>query len=344
MGGGSGGDTTTKTDLPSWAQPYAKEILARGSALSNQDAPQYTGDTTAGLTDDQLNAMDMVRQRATQGDPGIQAAQGAITGMMSNGGNAAPTQNNPYASYQGADNPYIGSNPYLQAQVQKAQGDVSDAYKTGTASQTMSQFRNAGAFGGSAQQQQTNIQNKTLADTLSNTATQMYGADYANTQQMQQAQNTLNAQIAGQNANYTNANNSLNSSNYNAAQDRLINGSAAAQNLGNQAYTDAGQLGTSGALLQNANQADLDALYNQWYNSSAGYGPYQQLNVLSNSLGQAMGVGNQGETTGPSNKPSAGQAAMAGAATGASIGSAFPGWGTAIGAGVGAIGGYLSAR
>lgn len=38
------------------------------------------------------------------------------------------------------------------------------------------------------------------------------------------------------------------------------------------------------------------------------------------------------------------QAALGGAASGASVGSLFPGWGTAIGAVVGGVGGYLSAR
>src|ERR1700739_2341861 len=48
-GSSGGGSSTTTTELPSWAQPYAQNILQRGSDLSNTTVPTYGGQTVAGM-------------------------------------------------------------------------------------------------------------------------------------------------------------------------------------------------------------------------------------------------------------------------------------------------------
>jgi len=62
-GGGSGpAQSQTQTvDLPEWAQPHAKKILAKGEALSEAPYQKYGGDRTALFTDLQKGAMEGAR-------------------------------------------------------------------------------------------------------------------------------------------------------------------------------------------------------------------------------------------------------------------------------------------
>jgi hypothetical protein len=323
-GGGSSGSTTTTANLPDWAQPYAKQILERGSDLSNQGIPQYSGDTVAGFSDDQQNAMDMIRNQATQGSSAVDAANSAVTNQLNGGNNAtyAPT------STDVGTNPYMGSNPYLAQQVANAQGQAADAYKQGTASQTMAQFRNAGAFGGSAQQQYTNSQNQTLGNQLGQISTNMYGQDYANTQQLAQQnialQNSSAQQDAARNAQYGLATNQLN-------QQGMLAAAGLAPGIAQGQYTGAQALLNMGQMQQSQNQNQMNADYQSWYNNAMQ--PYQQLGVLQSALSGAMGAGAQGVTTSTNSGGSGSKAtsALGGAASGAAAGSMFGPWGTAIG-------------
>jgi len=55
IGGGGGGSTTQVVDVPEWAKPYAKDVLARSSAMTMpgeegvSEAPKYGGQRVAGL-------------------------------------------------------------------------------------------------------------------------------------------------------------------------------------------------------------------------------------------------------------------------------------------------------
>ena len=339
-GGGSGASTTQS--LPDWAQPYAQQILQRGSDLSNQALPQYGGQTVADMTPDQVAAMDQIRQQL-QGSGTLDAANNAVTNLANTGG-AAPNYSNPYASQTTSvgTNPYMGQNPYLDQQVKTAQDQTANAYATGTGAQTMAQFRNAGAFGGSAQQQYTDQQNQQLGNTLAKTATDMYGQDYANTQQLAQQGITLNAQTsladAARNAQYTLGGQQLNSQNNQYANSNMLTAAGLAPSLNQAGYYGSNQLLASGGLQQTQAQNQANAAYQQWYNSAMS--PYQQLGVLQSALSGAMGAGAQGVTTSNPGSGSAMGGALGGAASGAAMGSMFGPWGTAIG-GVG--GGLMGA-
>jgi hypothetical protein len=321
--------------------------MQRGAALSDQAIPQYGGQTIAGLSPEQQQAMQMVQQRATQGSGVIDAATGAVTGMLGNQGNPYAQTNNPYASQTTSvgTNPYMGQNPYLAQQVQNAQDATAKNYASGTAAQTMGQFRNAGAFGGSAMQEYQDSQNQQMGQQLGNIATNMYGQDYANTQQL--AQQGINLQTstsladAARNAQYTQAGQQLGQSAWDTAQNRLLTGAGMAQGLGNQGYTDASQLLQMGNMGQAQNQNELNAAYQSWYNQAMQ--PYQQLGILQNALSGAMGAGAQGVTSTSGGKGSTLGSVGGGAMSGAAMGSAImPGWGTAIGAGAGGLMGLFS--
>ncbi|SFE40369.1 hypothetical protein SAMN02799615_00963 [Dyella marensis] len=116
-----------------------------------------------------------------------------------------------------------------------------------------------------------------------------------------------------------------------------------------------GQYGSLSPLIQDYNQGAINQNYNDWYMRNYGYAQ-QQLNNYGNALNSISGNFTGSATSGlnPAYKPrtaggalaSAGGGAAAGGAIGSMIaggaaGSVAPGWGTAIGAGVGLLGYYL---
>jgi hypothetical protein len=294
-GGGGGGSSTTTQELPDWAQPYAQQELQRGADLSNQAVPQYGGQMVAGLTPDQ--------------QAGI-AQTGQVAGGTQNLANTASNYYQQMAGGQGyqVSNPFTGNvsastaanpfmdpsnNPYLAASVAGANQQITDAYSNVTAPTTLAQFRNAGAFGGTAQQQATGAQEKSLADSLSANTANMYGGAYNTAagvaQNVAQQQNQVGmanqavgtqagtaAQQLGEGSYYSNINSILQS----------LQGATGAQSAAGQAA--AGQI-SAGGIQQQTNQDALNAAYQQWYNQVNQ--PYQQLSTLSSALSGALGSG-----------------------------------------------------
>jgi hypothetical protein len=74
---------TNTTDLPEWAKPHAKEILARGKALSNAPYETYGGDRTADFGAMQKGAME------DAGTMGPAAQLGTATGLAGDVGRRA---------------------------------------------------------------------------------------------------------------------------------------------------------------------------------------------------------------------------------------------------------------
>src|SRR5690349_6386145 len=294
-GGGGGGSTTTTQELPSWAQPYAQQLLQRGADLSNQTVPQYTGQTVAGLNDTQTGAIS-----------GLTGAAGAQAGNAGTANNLAAQLAN--GSYFQTANPYTGNvnastaadayadpsnNPYLAQTVAASNQQITDAYQNGTAADTLAQFRNAGAFGGSAQQQTTSQNEKNLGTALSNNTANMYNAAYntaagvASQNAAQQNSVNLANQSVGTSANQAaNSQNSSNYYNYLGAQQNAVNGATAANAGSSALYGNQLQGGTTP---QGNSQDQLNALYQQWFNQVNQ--PYANLSTLSSALSGALGSG-----------------------------------------------------
>lgn len=301
MNSGGGGSSTQTQELPAYAQPYAQQILQQGAALSQQQMPQYGGQLVAGLTGGQQSAINGINNLAGQSNPTLNAANSAVQGIAGNANNPYQTSN-PYIgqNVQASQNPYATmNNPYLDAQVNKAQTDLTNQYAAGTGAQTLAQFRNAGAFGGSAMQQQQQLQNTGLANDLTNVETQLRGNAYANTQQAAGQQAALNTQtgLANQsnNLNATQAQNALNSQNYQNAQTNALGAAGLAPGLNQAGYYGYQQQLGAGQTQQQTDQNQLSGQYQQWYNQA--YSPYQQLGVLQSALQGALGQGSQGITT-----------------------------------------------
>ncbi|SOY79927.1 conserved hypothetical protein [Cupriavidus taiwanensis] len=328
-GGGGGGTQTTKVELPDYAQDYARELMQRSESLSNQPIPQYTGQISAPLTGDQFMAMELTRNRALNGSADINAARGNLAATMQ-GQYFRPTEVNPYG---GATNPYSGPNPYIDQAIQKTQGDIARSYAAGTGAQTLAQFRNAGAFGGSAMQETQDMQNRALGDTLANASSQMRMQDYGMQQQLAAQDLARNAQIAESGL-------ARGDQNYNAERQRQLQGMMFAPQLAETDYRNYQALLGIGDIQREADQNRLNDLYTQWQNNVNA--PLQQLEILANGIQGATGGGMARNVTSPNPyQPNRTAGALGGALSGAAAGSMFGPWGAAIGGGLGLLGGLF---
>ena len=124
---------------------------------------------------------------------------------------------------------------------------------------------------------------------------------------------------------------------YDQERNRMMSAQQNAPNLANMDYTDLQALLGVGDVKQAQNQQFLSLGRNE-FDAAQNY-PRQNLQTL---LGAVSGMGGYGDTTSPNPYQSSRAAgAIGGATTGAAIGSVFPGYGTAIGAGVGGLAGLL---
>jgi hypothetical protein len=149
-GGGSGpAQTQTQTvDLPEWAQPHAKKILAKGEALSEAPYQKYGGDRTALFTDLQKGAMEGARTM------GPASQLGTATGLAGDVGRRAMDTNYQAGQFSGGQfggneaqqymNPYMQNVVDIQQREAQRQADIA-----GT--QRGAQAVKSGAFGGSRQ-------------------------------------------------------------------------------------------------------------------------------------------------------------------------------------------------
>lgn len=287
---GGGGSTTTTTELPGWAQPYAQQLLQRGADLSNQTMPTYGGQMVAGLTPEQQAGISGISGYAGNAAGLANTATDYYQSLV-NGGN--PTTN-PFTGNVTAStiaNPFTdpANNPYLAAQVAGANKQITDAYSNVTAPTTLAQFRNAGAFGGSAQDQYTGTQQKQLADSLSANTANMYGAAYNTAANVAQNVAGQQNQVALANQSVGTQANQATNQNYFQNIQSILSAMQGAQGAQAAQGTAAGQELQAGSVAQQNQQDQLNALYQQWFNQVNA--PYAGLSTLSSALSGALGSG-----------------------------------------------------
>ena len=167
-GGGGGGQPsqtsqTQTVELPEWARPYAKETLAKTSALTGEDYKPYEGDRISGFTPAQtqtqqkIMGMDIAPQMGmatgVTGASGLASlGAGAQYGQMAAGDigalRGAGAQYGQMATDPGSMQAYMS--PYMQNVVDIQQREaMRQAGIAGT--QRGGQAVKAGAFGGSRQ-------------------------------------------------------------------------------------------------------------------------------------------------------------------------------------------------
>lgn len=328
-GGGGGGTTTTRVELPDYVEPYARRLMDWSYENALQPTPKYGGELTAGLTPDHLTAMSKIRDRALYGSSDINAAETGVTstieGQYMRGADANP--------YTGQTNAYAGANPYLDQAIQKTQGDIARNYAAGTGAQTLAQFRNSGAFGGSAMQETQDMQNRALGDALSNASSSMRMQDY-------DMQRQIAAQDLARNSQLAESQLSRGDSLWNAERQRQMQAIGLAPSIANTDFQNYQALLGIGDIQRDYSQSQLNDALTRWQ-QEAGQ-PYQQMELLANGIMGATGGGVARNQVGPNpNQVNRTAGALGGAMSGAGLGSMFGPWGTAIGGGLGLLGGLF---
>jgi outer membrane biogenesis lipoprotein LolB len=216
-----------------------------------------------------------------------------------------------FSGGSGSRNPFAGlANPYLQKTIDDATGDISRSYKNGTAANTDAAFSRAGAFGGSAWQEQVANNERELATSLGRTANDMRMQDY------------------GMQANLAESQVGRDENAYQQERGRSMSSLSMLPNLMNNDLRGAQALLGTGDAQQGFDQDALDLSY-QDFQQRRDY-PLQQLDIMGNALGKVSGVAGgtstATQTGGPSRNRTSG--ALGGALAGFQMGGP---WGAVLG-------------
>jgi hypothetical protein len=205
------------------------------------------------------------------------------------------------AAQQTIQGGFLGGNPFFEGAFKGATQGAQTAYQDAT-QQALSNASRAGRYGSGAMGTALDRAGGVFANALTNTAGQLAYQNYADERGRQQA---------------------------------MI---GAAPGLASADYADIGQLMQTGQIAEGYQDVALQDAVNRFnFQQQA---PYMKLqSYLSGAYGAPMGT--QGSVTTPSFGRNYAAGALGGAATGAAIGSAFGPMGTAIGGGIGALGGLL---
>lgn len=152
--------TTTQTSEP-WEEqkPYLTEIFSEAQSQYEQPGPEFYPDSTVVENSPETEAaLAMQTNRAMYGDPNFNAANNQM-GL----------------TQQGA---FLNSNPYLDAQYDRAANRVSRAYQTATAPQAAASAAAQGRYGSGAYNQAVSQNQQNLGNTLGDLGADIYGKNY----------------------------------------------------------------------------------------------------------------------------------------------------------------------
>lgn len=268
----SKGPTTTtqqtSTELPSYAQPYVTDLLAKSQTAANQPYTPYTGQRVAGTTADTNQAYSMIEQQAAAGTPQITAAQTATQGITGYQPSTISTQGIPGADLSQYMNPYI--NNVLDNTNKLANQNFDEQQASRDASAVA-----AGAFGGDRRFVSDSLAQRDLNQQLNTNNAQGLAAAYDSATGL--FTSDQNRSLTAQTANET--------AQQNAGQLQLN----AANQLGQLAQTgnsigltNAAALSGAGSAQQAQSQAGLDQAY-QDFTAQRDY-PAQQAALYSQLL------------------------------------------------------------
>lgn len=280
--GGGGSSQTTQSGPPAWAVPYFQNYLNRAQSLSNQPYQQYSGPTFAGMTQYQQQGLSDIAQRAQSGSPINQAAGQELTNTLTGG--------------------YLNSgNPYMDALVDKTQGDVIRGYQQSVVPQLDMIAARSGSFGNTGVDQQALNAQRQLVSQLGDISTQIRGGAYEN------------------------------------ERNRMQSAIGMAPTIANQDYVDANALLNAGGYQQQQSQAQMDAARARFEEQRDA--PLRQLGIMGGALGQNYGT--QTTAPGAKGNMAGGAlgGALAGAQLGSIVPGIGTGIGAIGGGALGALGG-----
>jgi len=248
--------TTSNMGLPDWVQPYAQGYLNQAQQVANTPYQQYQGQMVAGFNPYQQQGLDAMAQRAYNGSPVMGAANQQLQDTI-----------------QGKS---LGGNPYLQQQIDAAQGDVTRQWNNVAKPSWDTAMQKSGSFGNE-------------------------GVAQAN--QMAQSDMQRNLGLIDTN---------LRANNYNTERGYQMQATGMAPQFANQDYTDINNLIGAGQQYQNQQQTELTNQYNQF--QQARQYPAQQLDIMGNALARQYGQQGSQTTPGPSGAATAIGGTLTGAA------------------------------
>ena len=213
MSGGGSGNTTTSQEFkpPENTRAGWDAYMQNAAGLNGQPFQESGIPTVAPWNDFNQGAAQGIYDAAMNGDPSTNAGRAALTGIAS--GNQA----NPWQAFLantaggGSENPFLSGaqsmaagkdNPFMidpQAFIDAQSKDMTSAAQKGTMAQTDAAFNRAGAYGGSAYNEQQAANAKGLSDSIgSMSANARMSANQHNAGMWQQGQqNQLNAMGMG---------------------------------------------------------------------------------------------------------------------------------------------------
>lgn len=161
--------TTTTTAPPAYIENQLQYGVDEARRLYNQGAPDfYSGQTYAGFTPQQEQALQLTEQRALSGSPLTREAQAQLQRTL-----------------QGD---YLNANPYLDSMIGAANRNITNQFAETTMPSVQSSLSRAGRYGSNAATQQlfTNAQ-RTLAQQLADTEANIRGNAYGQERQYMNA-------------------------------------------------------------------------------------------------------------------------------------------------------------
>lgn len=206
-----------------------------------------------------------------------------------------------------SSNPYLqAENPYLKSSIDSALGDVTRNYNNVVKPQTESAMVGSGSFGNSGLQQLQGEQQRQLAQTMGNTASNMRFADYQQRADL-----------------------------YENERNRQMQATAAAPSYAANDYVDLQAMQQAGDSLQGQQQGERTAAYNQYLDAREW--PFRTTAAQASAMNAGSGGGATYQQAAPNKAASGIGGALAGAQLGGLIsdgsGGNYSGWG-AIGGGL----------
>ncbi|MFL9934275.1 hypothetical protein P0D88_35010 [Paraburkholderia sp. RL18-103-BIB-C] len=324
MSGGGGQTQTTTNNIPQWVQDAGQSTYNNVAVpAANTPYTPYTGQQVAPINSTQQGAIDNVNANANAGSGAL--AQGVQN--ATNAGNYTPsTVGTTYD--QSAVNAQL--NPYTQSVIDTTNSDLQRQNQIANTNNDASATQQ-GAYGGTRNAVQDSLTNEAYARAMATNTAGLNQSNYTNAQSQALAQQQLqqSAQGANQNAGLTAAG----LQNQSAATLGLLG----SQQSGTAAQNYATQMNAGS--VQQQQQQNLDNVGINQYQTAQNW-PLRNLSILEGAINQTPY--NTGSTTTQQGSTNGTASTLGGMASGAAVGSQImPGWGTAIGAGVGGLMGYF---
>lgn len=272
-----GGSQTSTTSVPEWVRPYAETFMRRSQQTADLPYQPFTGNTVAQFNPMQTGALNATAVRAMQGSPVNASASAELQRTL------------------GGD--YLNQgNPYMDALVNKSQGDLIRGYQQSVIPQLDMMSARSGSFGNTGVAEAGSQAQQNLVRGLGDISTNLRGGAYE------------------------------------SERNRMVGGIGQAAGVANQDYEDINRLLQAGNSFQGQEQRNLDDNYAR-FQEARDY-PLRQLEIMGSGLGNNFGSQTAGP--GPNRAAGAMGGAMTGATIGSMFGPAgmaIGGLGGAMGGG-----------